>query len=148
MKMESRVLLIVVVVVALALGLNQQTCFTYHWDHQESTAAEGTPSAQLISNWLLVNNSKFLSTQNNQLLADLQNVELETVPLNNREIDTSTTATSNMMNFYRRSQACQLVQIVHLLYQTGCQPKAIASFACAGSCPSYVQVSRNENNSE
>ena len=37
--------------------------------------------------------------------------------------------------------SCQLVQVAHLLYHDGCQPKAIASFACAGLCPSYVQVS-------
>lgn len=39
--------------------------------------------------------------------------------------------------------ACQLVHVAHLLRHVGCQPKAIASFACRGTCPSYVQVGRH-----
>jgi len=36
---------------------------------------------------------------------------------------------------------CQLVPIVHALKHPGCALKAISSYACAGACPSYVQVS-------
>lgn len=36
---------------------------------------------------------------------------------------------------------CQMVHVAHLLHHIGCQPKAIASFACKGTCSSYVQVS-------
>ena len=36
---------------------------------------------------------------------------------------------------------CQLVQIVHVLKHPGCQSKAIASYACTGSCTSSVRVS-------
>lgn len=38
-------------------------------------------------------------------------------------------------------QQCQIVPIVHLIHRQGCQPKAISSFSCYGSCPSYSRVS-------
>lgn len=70
----------------------------------------------------------------NQIANDLQHVELEGVPSLAKEGSDSST------NYYQQSE-CQMVQVVHLLHQHGCQPKAIASFACSGSCSSYVQVS-------
>lgn len=63
--------------------------------------------------------------------ADMTSIELEGLPIVNKD---------NLSPEFPHS-ACQLVQIVHLLHQAGCQPKAISSFACAGSCSSYVQVS-------
>ncbi|XP_037285502.2 cuticle-tanning hormone bursicon [Rhipicephalus microplus] len=38
-------------------------------------------------------------------------------------------------------ESCQLRPVIHVLKQPGCQPKPIPSFACHGSCSSYVQVS-------
>lgn len=38
-------------------------------------------------------------------------------------------------------ESCQLRPVIHVLKQPGCQPKPIPSFACQGSCSSYVQVS-------
>lgn len=38
-------------------------------------------------------------------------------------------------------QPCQLVAVTHLIEHDGCRPKALDSFACQGSCPSYTQVS-------
>ncbi|KAL1466439.1 hypothetical protein MTO96_042732 [Rhipicephalus appendiculatus] len=37
-------------------------------------------------------------------------------------------------------ESCQLRPVIHVLKQPGCQPKPIPSFACQGSCSSYVQV--------
>lgn len=81
---------------------------------------------------LLLLNEKVL-TDKGQLVNDMENVELE-----NNQVK-SKVSLSNPGDY--QSSACQLVQIVHLLHHAGCQPKAIASFACSGSCPSYVQVS-------
>lgn len=39
------------------------------------------------------------------------------------------------------SKSCKLMHIAHVLNYPGCQSKAIASFACSGSCPSHVKVS-------
>ncbi|XP_035227656.1 bursicon-like [Stegodyphus dumicola] len=36
---------------------------------------------------------------------------------------------------------CFLRPVIHVLQQPGCVPKPIPSFACQGSCASYVQVS-------
>ena len=66
----------------------------------------------------------------NQLIGSLDNVEFENVLTKNKYEPA----------VYQPS-ACQLVQIVHLLNHPGCQPKAISSFACSGSCTSYVKVS-------
>lgn len=91
------------------------------------SSSDSSPSLPQPEKWLL---SSLLSS-GQALTPDLQNVEFESLPNSGKdkvEID------------YQQS-TCQLVQIVHLLHQTGCQPKAIASFACFGSCQSYVQVS-------
>jgi len=61
----------------------------------------------------------------------LQKVEFENYSTNGRKVQ----------DLDQQPSSCQLVQIVHLIHQVGCQPKAIVSFACSGSCPSYVQVS-------
>lgn len=39
-----------------------------------------------------------------------------------------------------KSPECHLRPVVHILQHDGCIPKPIASFACFGSCTSYVQV--------
>lgn len=57
------------------------------------------------------------------------------------DADSLLTTTKDNRNLDIQRPSCQIVQIVHLLNHPGCQPKAIASFACSGSCPSYVQVS-------
>ena len=36
---------------------------------------------------------------------------------------------------------CHLTPVIHVLQYPGCTPKPIPSFACAGRCTSYVQVS-------
>ncbi|KAG8182264.1 hypothetical protein JTE90_004720 [Oedothorax gibbosus] len=40
-----------------------------------------------------------------------------------------------------RGEVCHLRPVIHVLQQPGCIPKPIPSFACQGSCSSYVQVS-------
>ncbi|GBN18123.1 Bursicon [Araneus ventricosus] len=40
-----------------------------------------------------------------------------------------------------RGEECHLRPVIHVLQQPGCIPKPIPSFACQGSCSSYVQVS-------
>jgi hypothetical protein len=68
----------------------------------------------------------------NQVSTDLiDNVEFENILAKNKD---------QLMSDYQPT-ACQLVQVVHLVRHPGCQPKAIASFACSGSCTSYVRVS-------
>lgn len=42
------------------------------------------------------------------------------------------------------SSTCQLSAVVHVLKHSGCKQKPIASSACSGSCPSYIQVSMRE----
>lgn len=37
--------------------------------------------------------------------------------------------------------SCQLSKVLMVLQRPGCQSKAISTHACAGTCPSYVQVS-------
>ncbi|XP_018494756.1 bursicon [Galendromus occidentalis] len=36
---------------------------------------------------------------------------------------------------------CQLKPVIHVIKEPGCQPKPVPSFACHGTCASYVQVS-------
>jgi len=36
---------------------------------------------------------------------------------------------------------CHLTPVIHVLQYPGCTPKPIPSYACAGRCTSYVQVS-------
>ena len=72
-----------------------------------------------------------ISTQESKIINDLDSVGFENILVKNKE---------QLTRDYQPS-SCQLVQIVHLLHHKGCQPKAIASFACSGSCPSYVRVS-------
>ncbi|GBN06156.1 hypothetical protein AVEN_191211-1, partial [Araneus ventricosus] len=38
-----------------------------------------------------------------------------------------------------RGEECHLRPVIHVLQQPGCIPKPIPSFACQGSCSSYVQ---------
>ncbi|XP_076327688.1 bursicon-like [Tachypleus tridentatus] len=40
-----------------------------------------------------------------------------------------------------RLEECQLRPVIHVLKHSGCIPKPIPSFACQGTCSSYVQVS-------
>ncbi|GIY97179.1 bursicon [Caerostris extrusa] len=40
-----------------------------------------------------------------------------------------------------RGEECHLRPVIHVLQQPGCIPKPIPSFACQGSCSSYVQKS-------
>ncbi|RWS16401.1 mucin-5B-like protein, partial [Dinothrombium tinctorium] len=42
---------------------------------------------------------------------------------------------------YGNKEICHLRPVIHLLKHPGCMPKPIPSFACQGSCSSYVQVS-------
>lgn len=72
--------------------------------------------------------------EDDQLINDLDKVEFDKLLVTNGLRDHLST-----MDYYQPS--CQLMQIVHLLKHPGCQSKAIASFACFGSCPSYVKVS-------
>lgn len=67
------------------------------------------------------------------IIRDLDNVELERMMMEGEK--------GKEVGDFQPS-ACQLVPIVHLLHYPGCQPKAIASYACSGSCPSYVRVSK------
>lgn len=65
-----------------------------------------------------------------------------------KEVATDADSTNNTFvqtinTFGQHRSACQLVHVAHLLRHVGCQPKAIASFACRGTCPSYVQVSEH-----
>lgn len=74
--------------------------------------------------------------QQHQLLTtDLSNVEFENFPIKN-DVESQYSSVDT-----KQHSVCQLVQVVHLLHHPGCQSKAIASFACSGSCQSYVQVS-------
>lgn len=61
--------------------------------------------------------------------------------LNRAEFDNALAKSPDELASLSQLYGCQLVQIVHLLRHPGCQPKAIASFACTGSCSSYVKVS-------
>lgn len=85
----------------------------------------------------------FSSPENSQekdkkFLNVLENVEIENLPILNKQL---TTSSNNIDNYHEyQHSTCQLVNIIHLLKHTGCQPKAISSFACSGSCSSYVQV--------
>lgn len=89
------------------------------------------PVVDRLSDWLL--------SERRSADADLwAKQQLDSYP------DTITAAaTSNdlIIDDYRRSP-CQLVPVMHVLHQAGCHAKAIDSFACVGSCSSYVQVSR------
>lgn len=69
------------------------------------------------------------------LTPELQNVEVEKFSGVNKDV--SEEATSHF--------ACQLVRIIQILQHPDCIPKAIDSFACSGTCPSYVQVSSFRN---
>lgn len=89
-------------------------------------SSDSSQNLPIPEKWLLSN-----ILANGQLSPDLQNVEFENLPVLGKE----------RVDFDYQQSTCQLVPIVHLLQQTGCQAKAIASFACLGSCQSYVQVS-------
>ncbi|OQR73960.1 bursicon-like [Tropilaelaps mercedesae] len=41
----------------------------------------------------------------------------------------------------RAEESCQLKPVIHIIKEPGCQPKPVPSFACHGTCASYVQVS-------
>ncbi|RWS22674.1 lysine-specific histone demethylase 1A-like protein, partial [Leptotrombidium deliense] len=41
---------------------------------------------------------------------------------------------------YSSKESCHLKPVIHVLKHPGCVPKPIPSFACQGSCSSYVQV--------
>lgn len=119
-------------------------------DNQASSSSLTTEdeTRKMITKWL-VSNKNIQSALNNQLRmaltssgadsspdstdVDLQQVEFEKLPVS---------INGDNLNFDLEHSSCQPVQIVHLLHHTGCQPKAIVSFACTGSCPSYVQVSK------
>lgn len=79
--------------------------------------------------------ANWLPTSYDQAVRDLTNVEFENSAPPSANDDSTT-----VLDKYQRS-FCKLIPIVHLLHLPGCQAKAIASFACAGSCTSYVQVS-------
>lgn len=86
-----------------------------------------------LSDWLLSERSS--STDSADLLAkrlDFQTLQPDIAAGANSDIN---------IDDYRRS-SCQLVPVMHVLHQPGCHTKAIDSFACIGSCSSYVQVSR------
>lgn len=76
----------------------------------------------------------FVVSNNNdkQQISHLKNVELEGLTQEGQDLSPAG---------YAPPGSCQLVHVVHLLRHAGCQPKAIASFACSGRCSSYVQVS-------
>lgn len=138
--------------------------YAYQQQQQQATEVElAAPVAvDMITKWLLSN--KFISPA--KLAAVLQNVEVETVkprgsisspssfssataktgpvasPNGGGDIvSIGSQADSTLTPISYKGSSCQMVQIVHLLHQDGCHPKAIASFACSGTCPSYVQVS-------
>lgn len=91
-------------------------------------AQEDALYSKLIpTNWVSANEA--------QVVQDLSNVDFE----NSAPILTSDKSTASS-DKYQRS-FCKLIPIIHLLHMPGCQSKAVASFACAGSCMSYVQVS-------
>lgn len=105
--------------ILLALCLTSSVSYSY---------PQGDLSTSLTQSdkWLLSG-----ITANDQVVPDLRTVEFESLPVPGKE----------RIEFDYQQSSCQLVQIVHLLQQSGCQTKAIASFACLGSCQSYVQVS-------
>lgn len=81
---------------------------------------------RLLAKWLIANKQLVSPT------GEFHNVEFENLPL---------TVPKENLNLDLQQSSCQLVEIVHLLHHAGCQPKAIASYACSGFCSSYVQVS-------
>lgn len=115
----------VIVVISLLNVAAPSLCLYYLGD--------GKPVAPVrqVDSWPLVADTK--SASDNQLMESLNQVELESMITSNRDQQTAVAD--------YQPAACQLVQIVHLLQHPGCQPKAIASFACSGSCTSFVRVS-------
>lgn len=71
-----------------------------------------------------------------QLRPQLDTLSLERLPAPLTRDQSSASKLDGFLN-----STCQLMPIIHLLNQAGCEPKAIASFACSGACNSYVQVS-------
>lgn len=81
---------------------------------------------------LIIGPDRLTSENDKNLINELDDAEFGSAPLTAENGQT-------WRNEYHQS-SCQLVQIVHLLRHTGCQSKAIASFACSGLCLSYVKV--------
>lgn len=130
---------LVVFVYLLILSRYQVKCYSTPENQATGLSSMTGDETRRFLSKLLAANKNMQATSNNQLFAipntdfeDLQQVEFEKLPV---------FVNNDNLNFDLQHSSCQLVQIVHLLHHYGCQPKAIGSFACTGSCPSYVQVS-------
>lgn len=85
---------------------------------------------------LLLNTTDNLAEKNPQSSGILNGGEIENFHLSSTGSRKDDASSDQLV-----TGTCQLIPIVHLLKHPGCQLKAISSFACAGACPSYVQVS-------
>lgn len=101
--------------------------------HSCIVASQDTSDSVLAADWLP-------SRQDTNLASLSQTSVLDTGTSNIDRGDTFDRGPVANSDYHRST--CQLVKIVHLLGKANCQPKAIASYACSGSCTSNVQVSR------
>lgn len=131
--------LTVIVAISVISLLNVATrptnCYYYYNNHNSNDASVPVASARLSSDGkalMETTDTRRELAADNQLIESLDNVEFENILTNNK---------NQLTKADYQPSACQLVQIVHLLQHPGCQSKAIASFACSGSCTSFVRVS-------
>lgn len=87
-------------------------------------------SVNLLSSWILADNSASSTLMPTSDLRKSEAANIESLGT----LEALTTDLDNQNN-------CQLTQVIHILKHAGCHPKEIQSYACSGSCPSYVQVS-------
>lgn len=136
----NKILVNMVILIYLLLSLHLIQCYSIQDDRNAASRLTEDEVQRTLTNWLMsnkntqsaLNNMRLTSSDITPTAVDLQQVEFERIPASINE---------DSLNFDLQHSSCQLVQIVHLLHHSGCQPKAIVSFACTGSCPSYVQVS-------
>lgn len=95
-----------------------------------------------LANWPISPGHRLLS-QTQKQLSRATLLDREQVPIEGKLSDTSMVESIGGPDFEPAS--CQLAKVVLVLQRPGCQTKAISSYACTGSCPSYVQVSSNRH---
>lgn len=124
------------VIVAISLLNVALLANCYHF-YSSDGKVPAQVSGRVESGGLLVANSE----SGNQLIETPDNVGLENILASNKDLQQQQKQQQLTTSDYQPAAACQLVQIVHLLQHPGCQPRAIASLACSGSCTSFVRVS-------
>uniref|UniRef100_A0A6G1SAI1 Bursicon n=1 Tax=Aceria tosichella TaxID=561515 RepID=A0A6G1SAI1_9ACAR len=126
--MRKFIVIVVIVVISL-LNIATKPSKCYHSTDGKSPLIADPVSVGVDGGFLVEANTK--KEADNQLIESMGDVEFENILTMNKD----------QLTADYQPAACQLVQIVHVLKHPGCQSKAIASFACSGSCTSFVRTS-------